>query len=130
MLVIYWAFIEGDLSVPRTLARDVLRNYHFEPTHPDFAPRVPLQRVHFSSEIARSDYVFAGNREARNLLPVQELVAQLASNFFGGMRGGRPVVEDCAMGRGSICGSSYQQSPERCRAKFPRPNVEEYSVWD
>jgi hypothetical protein len=38
MLVIYWAFIEGDLSVPRTLARDVHR-YYFEPTHSDFAPR-------------------------------------------------------------------------------------------
>jgi hypothetical protein len=37
-LVIYRAFIEGDLSVPRTLARDVHRNY-FDPTHADFAPR-------------------------------------------------------------------------------------------
>ena len=32
------AFIEGDLSVPRSLARDVHRNY-FEPTHAEFAPR-------------------------------------------------------------------------------------------
>jgi hypothetical protein len=37
-LVIYRAFIQGDLSVPRALARDVHRNY-FEPTHKDFAPR-------------------------------------------------------------------------------------------
>ena len=37
-LVIYGAFIEGDLSVPRSLARDVHRNY-FEPRHADFAPR-------------------------------------------------------------------------------------------
>jgi hypothetical protein len=37
-LVIYRAFIEGDLSVPRFLARDVHQNY-FEPTHVDFAPR-------------------------------------------------------------------------------------------
>jgi Domain of unknown function (DUF932) len=37
-LVIYRAFIEGDLSVPRSLARDVHRNY-FEPTHAEFAPR-------------------------------------------------------------------------------------------
>src|SRR3989442_9576144 len=37
-LVIYGAFIEGDLSVPRSLARDVYRNY-FEPTHAEFAPR-------------------------------------------------------------------------------------------
>ena len=37
-LVIYRAFVEGDLSVPRTLARDVHRNY-FEPTHQEFAPR-------------------------------------------------------------------------------------------
>src|SRR2546427_9159717 len=37
-LVIYRAFIEGDLSVPRALALDVHRNC-FEPTHSDFAPR-------------------------------------------------------------------------------------------
>jgi len=37
-LVIYRAFIEGDLSVPRALARDVHRNY-FEPTLAEFAPR-------------------------------------------------------------------------------------------
>ncbi len=37
-LIIYRAFIEGNLSVPRSLARDVHRNY-FEPTHADFAPR-------------------------------------------------------------------------------------------
>jgi len=37
-LVIYRAFIEGDLRVPRTLARDVHRSY-FDPTHSDFAPR-------------------------------------------------------------------------------------------
>jgi hypothetical protein len=37
-LVIYRAFLQGDLSVPRALARDVHRNY-FEPTHQDFAPR-------------------------------------------------------------------------------------------
>ena len=37
-LVIYKAFIEGDLSVPRSLARDVHRNY-FEPVHAEFAPR-------------------------------------------------------------------------------------------
>src|SRR3989449_3553005 len=37
-LIIYQAFIEGDLSAPRSLARDVHRNY-FEPTHAEFAPR-------------------------------------------------------------------------------------------
>jgi hypothetical protein len=37
-LVIYQAFIQGDLGVPRSLARDVHRNY-FEPTHAEFAPR-------------------------------------------------------------------------------------------
>jgi hypothetical protein len=37
-LVIYRAFIEGDLGVPRSLARDVHWNY-FEPTHAEFAPR-------------------------------------------------------------------------------------------
>src|SRR5437870_13043954 len=37
-LVIYRAFIESELSVPRALARDVHRNY-FEPTHAEFAPR-------------------------------------------------------------------------------------------
>jgi hypothetical protein len=37
-LVIYRAFIEGDLSIARALARDVHRNY-FEPAHSDFAPR-------------------------------------------------------------------------------------------
>src|SRR5439155_7497953 len=37
-LIIYQAFIEGDLSVPRSLARDVHRNY-FEPSHAEFAPR-------------------------------------------------------------------------------------------
>src|SRR5688572_3634997 len=37
-LVIYRAFIEGDLSVPRALARDVHRNY-FDPAHVEFAPR-------------------------------------------------------------------------------------------
>jgi len=37
-LVIYRAFIEGDLSIPRTLARDVHRNY-FDPVHAEFAPR-------------------------------------------------------------------------------------------
>jgi len=37
-LIIYRAFIEGDLTVPRSLARDVHRNY-FEPTHAEFAPR-------------------------------------------------------------------------------------------
>lgn len=37
-LLIYRAFIEGDLSIPRSLAGDVHRNY-FQPTHPEFAPR-------------------------------------------------------------------------------------------
>jgi hypothetical protein len=37
-LVIYRAFIEGDLGVSRSLAPDVHRNY-FEPTHAEFAPR-------------------------------------------------------------------------------------------
>ena len=37
-LVIYRAFIEGDLGVSRSLARDVHRNY-FEPVHTEFAPR-------------------------------------------------------------------------------------------
>jgi hypothetical protein len=37
-LLIYRAFVEGDLSVPRSLASDVHRNY-FEPIHPEFAPR-------------------------------------------------------------------------------------------
>jgi hypothetical protein len=37
-LVIYRAFVENKLDVPRHLARDVHKNY-FEPTHPDFAPR-------------------------------------------------------------------------------------------
>jgi hypothetical protein len=37
-LLIYRAFVEGDLSVPRSLARDVHRNY-FAPTHPEFATR-------------------------------------------------------------------------------------------
>jgi hypothetical protein len=37
-LVIYRAFVEGDLSVPRALARDVHRNY-FEPAHAEFTPR-------------------------------------------------------------------------------------------
>ena len=37
-LTIYQAFIEGDLTVPRSLGRDVHRNY-FEPNHAEFAPR-------------------------------------------------------------------------------------------
>lgn len=37
-LTIYRAFIEGDLEVPRHLARDVHREY-FTPTLPEFAPR-------------------------------------------------------------------------------------------
>ena len=37
-LVIYRAFIENQLDVPRHLARDVHKNY-FEPTHSDFAAR-------------------------------------------------------------------------------------------
>jgi hypothetical protein len=37
-LVIYRAFIEGDLEIPRHLARDVHHNY-FQPDHLDFAPR-------------------------------------------------------------------------------------------
>jgi hypothetical protein len=37
-LVIYQAFIEGELEIPRHLARDVHRNY-FEPNHEAFASR-------------------------------------------------------------------------------------------
>ena len=37
-LVIYRAFIEGDLDVPHRLARDVHQGY-FEPQYEDFAPR-------------------------------------------------------------------------------------------
>jgi hypothetical protein len=37
-LVIYQAFIEGHLEVPRRLARDVHQEY-FEPKYPDFEPR-------------------------------------------------------------------------------------------
>jgi len=37
-LVIYHAFIEDRLDLPRHLARDVHKNY-FEPTHEEFAPR-------------------------------------------------------------------------------------------
>jgi len=37
-LVIYRAFIENQLDVPRHLARDVHKNY-FEPTHTEFTPR-------------------------------------------------------------------------------------------
>ena len=37
-LLIYQAFIEEDLDIPRHLARDIHREY-FNPTLPDFAPR-------------------------------------------------------------------------------------------
>jgi hypothetical protein len=37
-LLIYRAFIEGDLEIPRHLAKDVHREY-FNPTLPDFVPR-------------------------------------------------------------------------------------------
>jgi hypothetical protein len=37
-LVIYRAFIEGNLAVPRHLARDIHTNY-FEPRHEEFQPR-------------------------------------------------------------------------------------------
>jgi len=37
-VVIYRAFIEDHLDVPRHLARDVHKNY-FEPMHPEFTPR-------------------------------------------------------------------------------------------
>ena len=37
-LIIYRAFIEGDLEIPKHLAKDVHRNY-FNPTHLDFASR-------------------------------------------------------------------------------------------
>ena len=37
-LVIYRAFIENHLDIPRHLACDVHKNY-FEPTHQEFAPR-------------------------------------------------------------------------------------------
>ena len=37
-LVIYRAFVEGDLDVPHRLARDVHKAY-FEPQYEDFAPR-------------------------------------------------------------------------------------------
>ncbi|HEY2382361.1 MAG TPA: DUF932 domain-containing protein [Terriglobia bacterium] len=37
-LVIYRAFIEGELEIPRHLAKDVHRNY-FEPDRPEFASR-------------------------------------------------------------------------------------------
>ena len=47
-LVIYRAFIEGELEVPRHLSRSVHELY-FNPQHDEFAPRTmwsPLQRVH------------------------------------------------------------------------------------
>jgi hypothetical protein len=37
-LVIYRGFIESEFSAPRSLARDVHRNY-FEPSHEELAPR-------------------------------------------------------------------------------------------
>jgi len=37
-LTIYRAFVEGELEVPRHLARDVHKHY-FEPQYADFAPR-------------------------------------------------------------------------------------------
>jgi len=45
-LVIYRAFIENQLNIPRHLARDVHNNY-FEPRHPE------------SSALARNDLGFA-----------------------------------------------------------------------
>ena len=36
--IIYGAFIEGSLAVPRHLAR-VVHQHYFDPAHPDFAPR-------------------------------------------------------------------------------------------
>jgi hypothetical protein len=37
-LVIYRAFVEGELEVPRHLARRV-HDLYFDPSHPEFAPR-------------------------------------------------------------------------------------------
>jgi hypothetical protein len=37
-LMIYGAFIEGELQVPKHLAR-LVRNYYFDPQHEEFAPR-------------------------------------------------------------------------------------------
>src|SRR5688500_1250475 len=54
-LVIYRAFIEGDLSVPRALARDVHRNY-FEPAHAESAPRTMSSLSHaFTSALKTLD---------------------------------------------------------------------------
>jgi hypothetical protein len=37
-LLVYRAFIEGDLNVPRHLAR-IVHGHYFSPTHEEFAPR-------------------------------------------------------------------------------------------
>ncbi len=70
-LVIYRAFIESELSVPRALARDVHRNY-FEPNPRGVRPAhdvVALQCLHFRFEVARSDSVLPSHCETRDVPP-------------------------------------------------------------
>jgi hypothetical protein len=97
-LVIYRAFIESELSVPRSLARDVHRNY-FEPEPLGVRiPHdvVPLQRLHFRSEAARSDSVLPGDGKTRNVSPQQQLVVNRHLDFL----------------RGSACGGQSRHKTE------------------
>ena len=101
-LVIYRAFIESELSVPRALARDVHRNY-FEPDAPGVRAShdvVPLQRVHIGAEVARSDSVLPGDCEARNVPPIPTISRSSTFQFLGGSAwGGQSRAWSGTLGR-------------------------------
>jgi hypothetical protein len=66
-MVIYQAFIEGELSVPQYLARTVHDRY-FNPLHEDFAPRTvwslsTVERLHFGVQGAGADSALPRNGE-------------------------------------------------------------------
>jgi hypothetical protein len=68
-LLLYLAFVEAALDVPRHLATDV-HSLYFNPQEEEFAPRrllEPVERVHERVQGSRSETAIQGNRQAWRL---------------------------------------------------------------
>jgi hypothetical protein len=68
-LLIYQAFIEGQLEAPRHLGR-IVHDHYFEPQHEDFQPPdhlVAVKRLHLGVQTARPHPAVQSHRQTRGL---------------------------------------------------------------
>jgi len=87
-LIIYEAFVEGGMEIPRHLLRPT-HDLYFQPVHEEFMPRTLWSlnnRIQWCSKATRSDPSPTRRRTNRPILPGQETLAR-TSPTWGTSRG-------------------------------------------